>query len=168
MDEIVALYDHRGREVGTAPRSVVRRENLHHAATAVVVFNSRGEVFVHERTTTKDVYPGRFDFAAGGVLRAGEAPVEAAVREVYEELGVSSPLVAIGESEYTDAHTSYWGFLFWTLTDEPLTFQPEEVAGGEWVSREQLLASVDARPDDFMPDTVALLGPWLRDHPCPA
>lgn len=42
------------------------------------------------------------------------------------------------------------------------------VAGGEWVSRGQLPASVDARPDDFMPDTVALLGPWLRDHPCPA
>ena len=78
MDEIVALYDERGRPVGSAPRSRMRAENLRHAATAVVVRDPWGRVHVHRRTDTKDVYPGRYDFAAGGVLLAGEEPLDAA------------------------------------------------------------------------------------------
>lgn len=165
MDEIAALYDTHGREVGRAPRSVIRRENLHHGATAVVVFNSAGEIHVHRRTATKDLYPGRRDFAAGGVLLAEEDPHAAAAHEAFEELGVTTPLVRIGEGDFTDVHTSYHGFLFWTVTDAPLTFQAEEVADGEWMTREALLTALAEHPDDFMPDTDSLLTAWLRDLP---
>lgn len=126
------------------------------------MFNGAGELFVHRRTETKDVFPGRFDFAAGGVLLAEEDPTEAARREVREELGVTSTLVEIGEADYTDAHTSYHAFLFWTVTDEPLTLQAEEVHSGQWIARERLLAEVESEPERFMPDAVALLAPWLR------
>jgi hypothetical protein len=44
----------------------MRVENLLHAATAVVVRDGAGRVYVHRRTPIKDVYPGRRDFASGG------------------------------------------------------------------------------------------------------
>ncbi|MCB0913776.1 MAG: NUDIX hydrolase, partial [Propionibacteriaceae bacterium] len=78
MDELIALYDEHGHPSGAAPRSRMRAENLRHGATAVVVRNSSGQVYVHRRTPTKDVYPGRRDFAAGGVIGAGEEPDAAA------------------------------------------------------------------------------------------
>lgn len=163
MDELVALYDDSGRPSGTALRSRMRAENLHHAATAVVVRDSLGRIYVHRRTTTKDVYPGRRDFAAGGVLTAGEHPDRAAERELAEELGVGGvPLLPIGEGDYRDDHTSYHGFCYLTTWDGPVVWQPEEVASGGWTTVEDLLIELDADPADFMPDTVGLLGPWLR------
>ena len=86
----MALYDEAGRPTGSAPRSVVRRDNLRHAATAVVVRDPYGRVYVHRRTDTKDVYPGLLDFCCGGVVQAGEDPAAAARRELAEELGVGT------------------------------------------------------------------------------
>jgi 8-oxo-dGTP pyrophosphatase MutT (NUDIX family) len=140
----------------------MRAENLRHAATAVVVRDPGGRIYVHRRTETKDVYPGRRDFAAGGVIVAGEEPADAAVRELAEELGISGvPLTSIGRGFYADDHTAYHGFCFTVAWDGPIRWQPEEVAGGEWMTPQELAGAIAAEPGDFMPDTVGLLGSWL-------
>lgn len=164
MDELVALYDDAGRVIGAAPRSRMRAENLHHAATAVVVRDSTGRVYLHRRTDTKDVYPGRLDFAAGGVIGAGEEPHAAAERELAEELGISGvTLKSLGEGDYRDDHTSYHAFCFTVVWDGPITWQPEEVAWGDWVPPSDLVARAEREPEAFMPDTVALLLGWVRE-----
>ena len=163
MDELVALYDDSGRPVGSAPRSRMRAENLHHAATGVVVVDGHGRVYVHRRTPTKDVYPGRYDFAAGGVIAAGEEPALAAERELAEELGITGvPLQPLPGGDYRDDHTSYHAFCFWAAWEGPITWQPEEVVWGDWVAPADLVAWVAREPDAFMPDTVALLLGWVR------
>ena len=159
-DEVVALYDDAGNPCGTAPRSRVRAENLRHAATAVVVRNGAGEVYVHRRTDTKDLYPGRYDFCAGGVLRAGEDPLESARRELTEELGVTGvELVPLGFADYADDRTRMREFLDECTYDGPVTWQPEEVAWGAWVAPARFLRMLDELP--FMPDSVANFRTWL-------
>ncbi|HWJ10082.1 MAG TPA: NUDIX domain-containing protein [Nocardioides sp.] len=158
-DELVPLYDASGRPSGeVVTRREMRARNLRHAATAVVVRNPAGEVYVHRRTDTKDVFPGRHDFAAGGVLQVGEDPYDAAVREAEEELGVTGvPLTSLGEADYEDDHTRYHAFCFTCVYDGPITWQPEEVAWGAWVTVEELAAMVAT--EEFVPDTLALLWP---------
>lgn len=161
MVELVALYGEDGHPTGeVVTRERMRAENLRHAATHVVVRNSVGLVYVHRRTDTKDVYPGRYDFTAGGVLQAGEDPYEAAVREVAEELGVTGvELVPLHEADYADDHTAFHAFCYECTYDGPISWQPEEVAWGEWVTPARLLELIGELP--FMPDAVVNLGPWL-------
>ena len=163
-DEVVALYDDGGRPAGAAPRTVVRAQNLRHGATGVIVRDPWGRVYVHRRTHTKDVYPSRWDFSAGGVLLEGEDPLVGARRELAEELGVTSEPVPLGEADYADDHTSYRAFLYVTTWDGPITPQPEEVAYGAWLSVERLLERIDDPEIEFMPDSVALLGAWVRNR----
>lgn len=165
MEEQVALYDAGGRPCGTAPRSRMRRENLRHAATLVVVRDPWGRVYLHRRTDTKDVYPGRLDFTAGGVLTAGEEPEVGAARELAEELGVTGvPLVRLGEGDYADDRTDYHAFCYTVTWGGPVRWQPEEVAWGDWVTLEALAELLRDRPDEVMPDACALLGPWVADR----
>src|SRR5699024_1234829 len=165
MDEAVALYDERGEPVGQAPRSRVREQNLLHAATVVIVRNSYGQVYVHRRTADKDVYPSHYDYCAGGVLQPGEDPAEGARREVGEELGVVGvELRPVAVAPYHDSHTRYWGFCYQATYDGPISWQPDEVAWGDWMTLEQLHAALRDPDWLFVPDTRELTSGWLADR----
>jgi aminoglycoside phosphotransferase (APT) family kinase protein/isopentenyldiphosphate isomerase len=162
-DEVVALYDEAGEVSGSAPRSVMRARNLRHAASSIVVRDRLGRIYLHRRTTTKDVYPGLLDFAAGGVVLAGEEPDDGAVREVEEELGVEGAvLVPFGVADYADDATRYRAFRFVVTWDGPIRWQPEEVSWGEWVTVEDLVRRLDEEALSLVPDTVSVWGPAIR------
>ncbi|GAA1967653.1 NUDIX hydrolase YfcD [Terrabacter lapilli] len=162
-DEVVALYGESGQVVGSAPRSVVRARNLRHAASSVMVRDPTGRIYLHRRTTTKDVYPGLLDFAAGGVVLAGEDPAVGAVREVEEELGVAGvPLEPFGTAHYADEHTDYLAVRFVTTWGGPIRWQPEEVSWGVWVTVEELVRRLDEEPESLVPDSVAVWSSTIR------
>ncbi|MGH8970008.1 MAG: NUDIX domain-containing protein, partial [Actinomycetes bacterium] len=94
--ELVSIVDELGRVVGSAPRWVMRRDNLPHIVVAVLVRDPAGRVYVHRRTDTKDVFPGMHDAFVAGCVLFGESPEPAAARELAEELGVREvPLVPL-------------------------------------------------------------------------
>ena len=161
MSETVAIYDPDdpdGRAVGEAARERMRAENLPHAATAVLVRRSTGEIYVHRRADTKDIWPGRHDCAAGGVLQAGEDPDEAAVRELAEELGIEGAvLVPLVRRWYLGPDTTYFAYAYATTWDGPVRFADGEVADGWWEERSRLYERLRDPSWPFVPDTRALL-----------
>ena len=54
--EPVDVIDDEGRVIGTVTRREMRARRLPHRSTYILVFNGRGELFVHLRTPAKDVY----------------------------------------------------------------------------------------------------------------
>ncbi|MHB8763536.1 MAG: NUDIX hydrolase YfcD [Deferrisomatales bacterium] len=154
--ERVAIVDEANRVVGEASRREMRARNLIHRATYVLVFNSRGELCLQKRTRTKDVYPGCWDVAAGGVVLAGEGYEESAERELAEELGVrGAPLAPLFEFFHDAPDNRVWGRAFRCLWDGALTLQASEVEAAEWVRPEEALERAEREP--FTPDGVALL-----------
>lgn len=157
-DEVVALVDRDGRVVGSAPRSVVRRDNLLHSATAVLVRDSSRRIYVHRRSDTKDWAPGRWDVAAGGVIVLGEDPGPSALRELEEELGITAaPLHELGSHLYEDDTTRCFEYVYETTWDGPVRHQPDEVAEGLWMTLAELAALLADPEIAFVPDSRQLL-----------
>ena len=158
-EELVALVDERGTVVGSAPRSVVRRDNLLHAATAVLVRDPRRRIYLHRRTDTKDWSPGHWDAAAGGVMAVGEEPFASACRELAEELGITGVTpVVLGSHLYEDETVRCFEHAYEVVWDGPVRHQPEEVAEGRWATLDELAAVLDDPDVAFVPDTRQLLG----------
>jgi isopentenyldiphosphate isomerase len=169
VEELVARYDDSGNVIGAVGRSEMRRDNLRHAASSIVVRDPAGRVYVHRRTGTKDVFPGLLDCAAGGVVLAGEDAGAGAVRELDEELGVHGvDLVPLGVMSYADEFTRYHAHRFTATWDGPIHWQPEEVEWGEWVHLRELIVRIEGDPGAFVPDSVAvwhgILRRWSPDH----
>ena len=154
-EEIVQIVDRRNREAGSAPRGTMRREVLTHRASYILVFNSHEKLFLQKRTTTKDIYPGHWDVAAGGVVLAGESYEDSAARELAEELGVTAPLVHLFDHFYEDSANRVWGRIFRCTHDGPFTLQAEEVASGCFITVAAALAL--SRTEPFTPDGVEIL-----------
>jgi isopentenyldiphosphate isomerase len=145
-DEIVALVDVHNHVVGSSTRLEMRTRRLIHRATYIFVFNRTGELFVQKRTPIKDMYPGYYDLAAGGVVLDGESYELSAQREVAEELGVTDkPLDTAFDFFYEDDLNRIWGRVFSCVYDGELVLQPEEVESGEFMPVEAIVGR-DLKP----------------------
>ena len=93
-EEIVQIVDEQNRELGELPRRLMREQRLIHRASYILVFNAAGALFIQKRTSTKDVYPGYWDVAAGGVVQAGETAIDVAAALAFQ--ANSLPGIAVG------------------------------------------------------------------------
>ena len=158
--ELVDVVDDDDHVIATVTRREMRAGRLQHRAVSIAVLGNDGRLLVHRRADSKDVWPGMWDIAAGGVVCAGEDYDTAARRELAEELGVrASNLVHLGTGRYADESVALWGRGYVTIHDGPFTFTDGEIAEVRWVDRvglEHLIAT-----ERFVPDNLALLLPLL-------
>lgn len=154
----MALVDRSGRVVGEATRSVVRRDNLLHSATGILLRHPDGSIYVHRRAEDKDWAPGRYDAAAGGIIQVGEEPHRSAVRELEEELGISgAELRPLMTALYEDDTVRCFEHVYEVTYDGPVRHADGEVVWGGWMTLDELGARLRDESWPFVPDTRALL-----------
>ena len=162
-DERVEVVDEHENVVEVVPRWRMRAENLRHRAVYILVTDTADRLLIHRRSETKDVWPGRWDVAAGGVVRVGESYDSAARRELVEELGIDTALPErlepLGPCAYADADVALVGRVYLARHDGPVHFADGEVVEATWVSRSELLERL--RRDPFVPDSIAVALPLL-------
>ena len=119
------------------------------------MLDGAGQVLIHRRPEDKDVWPGRWDLAAGGVVAAGSRSTTPRRRELAEELGISGvEFVHLGDGDFADESVDSVVRMYYVAWDGPVNFADGEVVEAHWVSGDDLRARL-AR-DPFVPDSVAM------------
>jgi len=154
--EIVTITDRDNKVIEALPRSIMRNRNLIHRAAYIIIINDKKELFLQKRALQKDVYPGYWDIAAGGVVLAGESYEEAACRELDEELGVTDVVLSHRFIRYfEDRDNKVWGSIFTCTHNGPFTLQKEEIDEGRFVTISALWDL--SRSETVTPDGLEVL-----------
>jgi len=158
-EEIFDVVNERDEVIGRKTRSQVHRLGLQHRAVHVLVFNSRGQVFLQKRSMKKDRQPGLWDSSASGHVDSGEDYDVCALRELGEEIGlhlrgVPPRLFKLPASPETDQE-HVW--VYRCQAEGPFDLNPEEIERGDWFTPEELTRWMAERPKDF---ASALLLIW--------
>jgi len=164
-DELVDVIDEAGNTVAVVTRREMRLKRLPHRCTYVLVFNQFGELLIHLRTPTKDVYPSHWDVCVGGVLAAGESFANGVQREIREELGVDADAEELFAFRYADDATFAHGMVYRLQHDGPFQLQAEEIVRGEFVSLTEVWERIGR--DAFCPDGLKVLERYLHFTPLP-
>ena len=102
MEEQLTYYDDDLEPMGQAPRSQVHAQGLLHLVVHCWIVSPRPDglwVWFQKRSPDKAEFPNYYDIAVGGHVSAGEAPQEAVLREIREEVGLELEPAALEPAE---------------------------------------------------------------------
>ena len=167
-EEWFDVVDERNRVIGKAPRGEVHRRKLRHRAVHILVFNTRGELFLQQRALWKDDFPGVWDSSSAGHVSAGDGMDETALREVAEELGVELPETPRRIFDLPATEATGWEFcgVYRAEHEGPFVLQASEIRGGGWFTPEAVSEWVSRRPSDFA-SAFRVIWERLQVQACP-
>lgn len=147
--ELLAVVDEKDQPAAPRDRATIHSENLLHRAVHVLILNSHGELLLQKRSYRKDRFPGRWDSSASGHVDAGESYRDSAVRELREEIGVTTPLVELAKVPASAATGHEFIQVFGGLHDGPFHWNQHEIDTGGFFPLELVDEWLAARPVDF-------------------
>ena len=152
-EEIIDVYDPQHRRTGRCVRRgepLVGEERL--LVAHVCVLNGKNEMLCQRRQPAKKHYGGCWDLSAGGFVLSGEDSVQAACRELGEEIGIALEPEAL-RFLFTEPFSYVLDDYFLARAEaDPsmLKLEEEEVAEARWFGEEEVEAMIkDGRFVDY-------------------
>lgn len=141
MDELIDILDSEGNFTGkSCLKSEAHKYGYFHATVHVWLYTKDEKILLQQRSPNKKIFPNLWDISVAGHIAAGEQILDAALREVYEEIGLQikkEDLFKIGTRKHQVSHDNgiqdneiHHVFIAELKTElDNLTVQEEEVAG---------------------------------------
>lgn len=145
MMELWDVYDKNRNLTGrTMERGSEFGKGDFHLVIHVCIFNSKNEMLIQQRQPWKKGWPNMWDITVGGCAVSGETSIEAAEREMFEEIGYEIDLS--DERPFFTINFEV-GFDDYYLVEreieiKDLTLQYEEVQSVKWASKDEILQLV--------------------------
>jgi len=164
LDELFDIVDENDRATGTMPRREVHRLKLRHRAVHLLVANRAGQVFLHQRSMKKDLFPGVWDSSAAGHVGAGEDYDATAVRELEEELGCrpAQPPQRLFKIEAREETGQEFVWVYRVEAEGPFVLEADEIERGDWFTVPAIDRWLAERPQELAPAFAFI---WARARP---
>lgn len=134
---------------------------------AVLLFNSKGELFLQLRSKNKRVYPDTWTASASGKVGNDESYEKAAKRELKEELGVEASveplftlLTEVPPLEHKPAPGAWQ--VFKAVHDGAISIKDDEIQDGKFFPIEKLKDMIETVPERFSPAFMKIFRKYLE------
>lgn len=161
-EEWFDVVNERDEVIDRQPRPEVHRLGLLHRAVHVFVFNARGQIFLQKRSMRKDCFPGTWDSSCSGHLDLGESYDDCAIRELKEEIGLTTHAPPVRQFKVQACRETGQEFvwLYRCHSEGPFMLQPEEISEGGWFSPREVDDWIARAPLEFAPAFVLIWHLW--------
>ena len=157
----VDIVDENDNVLRQVPWREMHDNGLLHKVGNVLLFNSRGELFVHKRSANLPLHPSLYDAKFGGIVDAGEGYDKCAKRELKEEAGVENvELEYLFDYKFRSKKVNTNAKVYRCVYDGELKLQEEEIEHGRFMTIPEILKMVK---EGRMTPSVQIVMDKLRD-----
>jgi isopentenyl-diphosphate delta-isomerase len=159
MDEQVVLVDEKDRPLGYAGKMESHVRGLLHRAVSVFIFNSRGELLLQKRATSKYHCGGLWSNTCCGHPLPGESAVVAAERRLKDEMRMNIKLTFINAFIYKAQLANgliehEYDHVFYGMSDDVPDINPFEADDWKYINPAILKSELIEKPEIYTP--------WLK------
>lgn len=152
--EYVILVDENDNEVGTIEKIEAHEKALLHRAISVFIINSKNELLLQQRASSKYHSPDLWTNTCCSHPRPGENTLDAALRRLQEEMGIQTSLEKVLSFQYKapfdNGLTEHeYDHVFVGYTDENPVLNPEEAKAYKYVSMDIVNADIIENPQNY-------------------
>lgn len=154
MEEFVVLIDREDQPIGRMEKQQAHHAGLLHRAFSVFVFNSKGELLIHQRAAEKYHSPKLWTNTCCSHPRENENYEQAAHRRLKEEMGFDCEIEEKFHFIYkTELEPGLFEHeldrVFVGFYEGEMNLNPEEVMDAKWISIEDLKKDMGHNPDNY-------------------
>ena len=146
-EEKILVFDENGNSTDTlVPRSQIHDTELWHQVIHVWVVDEKGEILLQKRSANKKLYANVWHVSVAGHISAYDDPLDTAVRETNEEIGLpftekdfifvhrTEVVQAVPETGFEDREWICVYLLKVNSSTLKIKLQQEEVVQVRWIS----------------------------------
>lgn len=169
MSEVpIQIVDKNDKPLGSATKEEAWKKGLIHRIVHVVVQDERGRLLLQKRTKTMQLYPNRWTDSASGHVDEGENWMEAAKRELAEEIGLEG--VELREMSTYFQDSVFEGrilkrfnrtYAATVSSDTQFAMQTSELTELKWFTAKEIRSMVAENPEKFTPTFAKIFEQYL-------
>ena len=155
--------DRDDKVVGHGVAHEAHTRNLYTRSVHILLENQRGELLICKRPETKKAYPNLYTSSAGGHVEEGESYTAAAIRELREELDISTPLTDAGRFDVVNEteRAIHWLYVGKIESNVNLSTDPYEIGSIHFWGVDELWKNVTQNPKRYAPSFLKAFHQFL-------
>ena len=153
--EYLSIVDENNNPIGIVKeKEQAHKEGYFHRSVHIWIINDNSEILLQKRAPDQK-YPNKWDISSAGHIKAGEGTIEAAIREVYEELGINidkKDLEFIGINKSDKPHNKEFQYIYLYRTNKKeneFIFRDGEVVCVKYFTYEEFKEMVLNKNEDL-------------------
>lgn len=141
-------------------RSEAHKKGLWHRVIHVWIYNSKGKILLQLRSKEKPTCPNVWDISVAGHITAGNEPLDSALREVREEIGLKIKKqdldffkIQKGELRYKPTIDNEFYYIYFLKFDgdiKKLKLQKEEVERIKFFTPKEIRKNLKEHPKRYV------------------
>ena len=149
--EFFDIVDQNDDVIGKGTREEIHSKNLLHRTVQVLVLNSNNEILLQKRSQKMDTMKGYWSSSVGGHVNSNESYLDAAKREMEEEMGLKSELEEVGKVISTHPEHNQLVKIFICNNEGPFKPDPREIDVIEFVKPGKIKREIRLYTRKFTP-----------------
>jgi 16S rRNA (adenine1518-N6/adenine1519-N6)-dimethyltransferase len=153
---LIQIVNENDEVIGSAPKREAQEKGLIHRIAQIMVEDPEGRLLLQKRSLLTEFRPGQWDTSVGGHVDAGENYLDAAIREMQEEIGIKNlELLPLGKYrknsrfEWRYLNRFYMAYRVLVPADTSFKLDPDEVAEVRWFTLEEVTQLLKQKKEEY-------------------